>query len=138
MLEGFVRKLLTALLQEAKQANYPNDWLKRGGYELCVQLVRLWIHQGLSAEAVANAIVEMLGETPLARCIAYEIRRFFWYKVKAVSIEYLEVYVKALPWYETLSLTNDMIETLNLDLYWLVSIGEQFAVDKVSWSVVFT
>lgn len=132
MVEGFVRKLLAALPQEAKQANYPNDWLTREGYELCVQLVRLWIHQGLSAEAVANAIVEMFGETPLARCIAFEVRRFFWYEVKAVSIEYLEAYVKALPWYETLPLTNDMLETLNPDLYWLASIGEPFAVEEVA------
>lgn len=62
MVECFVRKLLEAQPQEAKQANYPNDWLTRDGYELCVQLVRLWIHQGMSAEAVANAIVEMFGK----------------------------------------------------------------------------
>ena len=62
----------------------------------------------------------------------FEIRRFFWYEVKAVSIEYLEAYVKALPWYETLSLTNNMIKRLNPDLYWLASIGEPFAVDEVA------
>lgn len=32
MVEGFVRKLLEALPQEAKKANYPNDWLTREGY----------------------------------------------------------------------------------------------------------
>ncbi len=52
--------------------------------------------------------------------------------MKAVSIKYLEAYVKALPWYETLPLTNDMIQTLNLDLYWLASIGEPFAVEEVA------
>ena len=132
LMEALVVKFLKALPCEPVSTLYPNPWLTRSGYELCVQLVRQCIHFGFPAERVAQRLVEVFGDTPLARCVAFEIRRFFWYQVKAVSIDYLEAYAKAMPWYEPLPFESEVVRTTNTDLVWLATIGEPFAVEEVA------